>query len=160
MMGTVPPHYAGGNVDDWRIGKGATMYYPVSVPGALLSVGDPHAAQGDSELCGTAVESSWTGQFQVILHKAAKIAKTSPLAELDGPLLETSRGTTPSMARRRSSSSASISAGSAASPVASRVTISGRTTVSVWAWNAQITPSKIPFNKFPNTGQRPCGGRI
>lgn len=89
MMGTVPPHYAGGNVDDWRIGKGATMYYPVSVPGALLSVGDPHAAQGDSELCGTAVESSWTGQFQVILHKAAKIAKTSPLAELDGPLLET-----------------------------------------------------------------------
>ncbi len=89
MMGTVPPHYAGGNVDDWRIGKGATMYYPVSVPGALLSVGDPHAAQGDSELCGTAIESSWTGQFQVILHKAAKIAPTSPLAALDGPLLET-----------------------------------------------------------------------
>jgi acetamidase/formamidase len=89
MMGTVPPHYAGGNVDDWRIGKGATMYYPVSVPGALLSVGDPHAAQGDSELCGTAIESSWTGRFQVILHKAARIASTSPLAALDGPLLET-----------------------------------------------------------------------
>ncbi len=89
MMGTTPPHYAGGNVDDWRIGKGATLFYPVSVPGALLSVGDPHAAQGDSELCGTAVESSWTGQFQVVLHKRDRIPAKSPLAELEGPLLET-----------------------------------------------------------------------
>jgi len=89
MVSSVPPHYAGGNVDDWRIGKGGTMYYPVSVPGALLSVGDPHAAQGDSELCGTAVESSWTGQFRVVLHKRAGIRATSPLAGLDGPLLET-----------------------------------------------------------------------
>ncbi len=89
MVSSVPPHYAGGNVDDWRIGKGATMYYPVSVPGALLSVGDPHAAQGDSELCGTAIESSWTGRFRVLLHKRARIGPRSPLAELAGPLLET-----------------------------------------------------------------------
>ena len=45
------------------------MYYPVAVPGALLSVGDPHASQGDSELCGTAIECSLTGTFQLILHK-------------------------------------------------------------------------------------------
>ena len=70
-VNSVPPSYTGGNIDNWRIGKGASMYYPVAVPGALLSVGDPHASQGDSELCGTAIECSLTGTFQLILHKAA-----------------------------------------------------------------------------------------
>jgi acetamidase/formamidase len=69
---------------------GATMYYPVAVPGALLSVGDPHAAQGDSELCGTAIECSLTGTFQLILHKKASL-KGTVLAGLDYPLLETAR---------------------------------------------------------------------
>jgi acetamidase/formamidase len=64
------------------------MYYPVSVPGALLSVGDPHASQGDSELCGTAIECSLTGTFQLILHKAADLAET-PLQTLDFPMIET-----------------------------------------------------------------------
>ena len=45
------------------------MYYPVAVPGGLFSVGDSHASQGDSELCGTAIECSLTGTFQLILHK-------------------------------------------------------------------------------------------
>ena len=43
---------AGGNVDDRRMGIGATMYYPVAVEGALLSMGDAHTAQGDSEFDG------------------------------------------------------------------------------------------------------------
>jgi acetamidase/formamidase len=47
IVDSIPPSYTGGNIDDWRIGKGATAYYPVAVPGALLSVGDPHASQGD-----------------------------------------------------------------------------------------------------------------
>ena len=64
------------------------MYYPVAVPGALFSVGDPHASQGDGELCGTAIECSLTGTFQLIVHKRARLAGT-PLAELDYPLLET-----------------------------------------------------------------------
>ena len=64
------------------------MYYPVSVPGALLSVGDPHASQGDSELCGTAIECSLTGTFQLILHKASALKGTPPQA-LNYPLLET-----------------------------------------------------------------------
>lgn len=88
MVDSIPPSYTGGNIDDWRIGKGATMYYPVSVEGALLSVGDPHASQGDGELCGTAIECSLTGTFQLILHKKADIADTS-LSKLDYPLLET-----------------------------------------------------------------------
>ena len=62
--------------------------HSIAVPGALLSAGDPHASQGDSELCGTAIECSLTGTFQVILHKKANLAGTS-LAELDFPLLET-----------------------------------------------------------------------
>ncbi|HEX4338816.1 MAG TPA: acetamidase/formamidase family protein [Polyangiaceae bacterium] len=88
IVDSIPPSYTGGNIDDYRIGKGATMFYPVSVPGALLSVGDPHASQGDSELCGTAIECSLVGTFQLILHKAAALTKT-PLEKLDYPLLET-----------------------------------------------------------------------
>jgi acetamidase/formamidase len=84
---SIPPGYFGGNIDNWRIGKGATMYYPVAVPGALFSIGDSHAAQGDSELCGTAIECSLTGTFQLIVHKKSTL--TGSLATLDYPLLET-----------------------------------------------------------------------
>ncbi len=87
IVDSIPPGYFGGNMDNWRIGKGATMYYPVAVPGALFSVGDPHASQGDSEMCGTAIECSLTGTFQLVLHK--KNALAGSLAGLDYPLLET-----------------------------------------------------------------------
>jgi len=87
IVDSVPPSYFGGNVDDWRIGKGATMYYPVSVPGALLYVGDPHAAQGDSEINGTAIETSLTGVLQIVLHK--KNSLDAKLSGLYYPLLET-----------------------------------------------------------------------
>jgi acetamidase/formamidase len=87
IVDSIPPSYFGGNMDNWRVGKGATMYYPVAVPGGLFSVGDSHASQGDSELCGTAIEMSLTGTFQLILHK--KNALTGSLAQLDYPLLET-----------------------------------------------------------------------
>jgi len=88
MVDSIPPSYTGGNIDNWRIGKGATMFYPVAVKGALLSVGDPHASQGDSELCGTAIECSLTGTFQLILHKKSEL-KGTPLENLNYPLLET-----------------------------------------------------------------------
>jgi acetamidase/formamidase len=88
IVDSIPPSYTGGNIDNWRIGKGGTMYYPIAVEGALFSIGDPHAAQGDSELCGTAIECSLTGTVQLILHKAKDIAKT-PLEALKYPLLET-----------------------------------------------------------------------
>jgi acetamidase/formamidase len=84
---SIPPGYFGGNMDNWRVGKGATMYYPIAVPGGLFSIGDSHASQGDSELCGTAIECSLTGTFQLILHK--KNALTGSLAGLNSPLLET-----------------------------------------------------------------------
>lgn len=86
VVDSVPPSYYGGNIDDWRVTEGATMYYPVSVPGALLSVGDPHAGQGDSELNGTAIETSVTGDIQLILHKKAELV--NKLKALNFPLLE------------------------------------------------------------------------
>ncbi len=88
IVNSIPPSYTGGNMDDWRVGKGASLYYPVSVEGALLSAGDTHAAQGDSELCGTAIESSWTGVFQILLHKKNDLDGTI-LSHLNWPLLET-----------------------------------------------------------------------
>lgn len=88
LVDSVPPAYFGGNIDDWRIGQGSTMYYPVSVKGALFSAGDPHAAQGDSELSGTAIETSLTGTFRLILHKQKDLEQTV-VEDLDYPLLET-----------------------------------------------------------------------
>jgi acetamidase/formamidase len=68
-VSTIPPGVHGGNIDNWRIGAGATMYYPVQVDGALFSIGDPHVSQGDGEISGTAIEASLDVLFQVILRK-------------------------------------------------------------------------------------------
>jgi acetamidase/formamidase len=53
----VPPRRIGGNLDIRDLAAGAELYLPVEVAGALFSVGDTHAAQGDGEVCGTAIES-------------------------------------------------------------------------------------------------------
>ena len=53
---TIPPYWHGGNIDCRELVAGSTLYLPVTVPGGLLSVGDGHAAQGDGEVSGTAVE--------------------------------------------------------------------------------------------------------
>jgi acetamidase/formamidase len=53
---TIPPYWHGGNLDCRELVAGATLYLPVTVPGALFSVGDGHAAQGDGEVSGTAIE--------------------------------------------------------------------------------------------------------
>jgi acetamidase/formamidase len=53
----IPPRRVGGNLDVKQLGEGATLYLPVEVEGALLGIGDTHAAQGDGEVCGTAIES-------------------------------------------------------------------------------------------------------
>ena len=88
LIDSVPPAYFGGNLDNWRLAKGAKIFLPVSVPGALISVGDPHATQGDSELDGTAIECSLTGVFDIVLHKKDRLAG-SPLVDLAYPLIET-----------------------------------------------------------------------
>jgi acetamidase/formamidase len=55
---TMPPRRSGGNMDIKHLTAGASLYLPVLVDGALFSVGDAHAAQGDGEVCVTAVEMS------------------------------------------------------------------------------------------------------
>src|SRR5437867_6378666 len=75
-MGRVPsgpPNVFGGNMDNRDLGAGASVYFPVHVPGALLSIGDGHAAQGEGEVCLSAVETSLKGEIQVILHKNTPI---------------------------------------------------------------------------------------
>ena len=65
------PPYAdiGGNFDNKHLGKGATLYLPVQVEGALFQTGDPHAAQGNGEVSITAIESSNTVTMQFIVRK-------------------------------------------------------------------------------------------
>jgi acetamidase/formamidase len=78
-VSTIPPGIHGGNIDNWRIGAGSTMYYPIAVDGALFSIGDPHISQGDGELSGTAIEASLNVLFQVFLRKDINVP--SPLLE-------------------------------------------------------------------------------
>ena len=86
MVDSIPPGYFGGNMDNWRVGKGAADVLPGRGPGALFSAGDPHASQGDSELCGTAIECSLTGTFQLVVHKQKALAGTRPgRSELPAP---------------------------------------------------------------------------
>ena len=87
FVDSIPPMPTGGNLDNKRIGIGTTMYYPVEVAGALISMGDTHAAQGDSELDGTGIETSLTGKFKITVIKAADFTESQKL--LDFPLGET-----------------------------------------------------------------------
>ena len=76
-----PPGAFGGNLDVKDLTAGTTLYLPVFQPGARFYSGDPHSAQGDGEVSGTAIEQSLTGVFRFILHKGQTIA--GPRAETD-----------------------------------------------------------------------------
>ena len=65
----VPPRPVGGNMDVRHVTPGARLVLPVDVPGALLSLGDTHAAQGDGEVCGTAIEASSVVTLRVGIAK-------------------------------------------------------------------------------------------
>lgn len=63
---TVPPRaVAGGNIDCKELVAGSVLYLPVNLPGGLLSIGDGHAAQGDGEVAGTAIECGMTTEVQL-----------------------------------------------------------------------------------------------
>ena len=75
-MGRVPsgpPNVFGGNLDNRDLGSGSTLFLPVHVPGALLSIGDGHAMQGYGEVSLSAVETSLKGEIQVVLHKGRRL---------------------------------------------------------------------------------------
>jgi len=71
LHSVVPPRSQGGNLDIRDLTRGSRLYLPVAVPGALFSMGDTHAAQGDGEVCGTAVETAMTVRLRVDLVKNA-----------------------------------------------------------------------------------------
>lgn len=69
----VPPRQVGGNLDIRDLAVGTTLYLPVEVEGALFSIGDTHAAQGDGEVCGTAIESPMNAVVTLDLVKGEKL---------------------------------------------------------------------------------------
>lgn len=71
-LSTIPPYAAsGGNMDTRCLGVGTALYLPVQVPGALFSCGDGHAAQGDGEVCGTAIETPMRARVRLTVEKRA-----------------------------------------------------------------------------------------
>jgi formamidase len=71
---TIPPRETGGNLDVRQLVAGSTLWLPVSVPGALFSIGDLHFAQGDGEVCGTAIEiaGAVTVRFEVLKGQGSR----------------------------------------------------------------------------------------
>src|SRR6266850_327782 len=68
-----PPGWHGGNLDNKDLVLGTILYLPVHVPGALLSIGDGHAMQGDGEVTGTALETSLRGTFDLRVRKGQRL---------------------------------------------------------------------------------------
>jgi acetamidase/formamidase len=80
----IPPRHVGGNLDVRDLAAGTELYLPVEVEGALFSVGDTHAAQGDGEICGTAIESAMNATLTFEVMKGA--APPAPRFVTPGPV--------------------------------------------------------------------------
>jgi acetamidase/formamidase len=81
---TIPPTELGGNMDTRHLTAGSVLWLPVAVPGALFSLGDGHAAQGDGEVCGTAIETSMRARVRLTVRKDVRVA--GPEFRTAGPL--------------------------------------------------------------------------
>ncbi len=73
-LNSIAPFEFGGNMDLKELVAGTTLFLPVWAKGALLSVGDGHAVQGDGEVCLTALETALEGRFTVTLRKNMPLA--------------------------------------------------------------------------------------
>jgi acetamidase/formamidase len=80
----IPPRYTGGNMDVRDLAAGTELYLPVEVAGALFSVGDTYAAQGDGEVCGTAIERAM--EITVTLDLMNRAAPRFPRFSTPGPV--------------------------------------------------------------------------
>jgi acetamidase/formamidase len=87
VLMSITPAAHGGNMDTPEMRAGVTAYFPVNVPGGMLSLGDGHARQGEGEVCGTAVEAAMRTVVLVDLVKGG--APVSPRIESDGFLMTT-----------------------------------------------------------------------
>ncbi len=84
-ISTEEPREHGGNFDNKELVQGTTLYLPVWNEGALFSVGDGHGAQGDGEVCQTALETCMTGTFKFTVRKDMSLKM--PRAENDTSLI-------------------------------------------------------------------------
>jgi acetamidase/formamidase len=82
---TFPPRRWGGNIDCKELVAGTTLYLPIPVDQALVSAGDPHAAQGDGEVSGTAIET--TAHAQLTLDVRDDLPLEWPIARIEGAWL-------------------------------------------------------------------------
>jgi len=73
---TIPPYNTGGNIDTKHITVGSTVYLPIEVSGGLFSIGDGHGAQGDGEVCGTAIETPIKISVRLTVLKDKSYVKT------------------------------------------------------------------------------------
>jgi acetamidase/formamidase len=80
-----PPHKGGGNMDTRHLTAGSTLWLPIWCEGALFSCGDPHAAQGDGEVCVTAIECPMHATLRLTVEHRAIPA---PRFQTAGPLLK------------------------------------------------------------------------
>jgi acetamidase/formamidase len=83
---TMPPRRVGGNLDVKQLTVGATLWLPIEVDQALFSVGDAHAAQGDGEVCITAIETGMTSTLRFTLRRDFSLA--GPEFQTAGPLTQ------------------------------------------------------------------------
>jgi acetamidase/formamidase len=88
---TMPPRRAGGNMDIKQLVAGATLFLPVLVDGALFSTGDAHAAQGDGEVCVTAVEMMGRVTLRFDVQPGRRLAEPQ-LRTPQAPSAATNRG--------------------------------------------------------------------
>ena len=72
-ISTIEPRVHGGNIDNKELVAGTTLYLPVQMEGALFSCGDGHGAQGDGEVCVTAIETALQGRFRLSVLKDRKL---------------------------------------------------------------------------------------
>ena len=87
---TAPPRKNGGNMDIKQLTAGATVFLPVWVDGALFSVGDAHGAQGDGEVCITAVEMN--ARITLRFELMPGLAFPEPQLRTRGPIAQATRG--------------------------------------------------------------------
>lgn len=78
-ISTIEPRVHGGNLDNKELVAGTTLYLPVQAEGALFSCGDGHGAQGDGEVCVTAIETALQGRFRLTVRRDMDV--TYPEAE-------------------------------------------------------------------------------
>ncbi|WP_366657854.1 acetamidase/formamidase family protein [Fodinicurvata sp. EGI_FJ10296] len=84
-ISTLPPRRNGGNLDNKELVAGTTLYLPIHVDGARFSVGDGHGAQGDGEVCVTAIETGLIGTFDLTVRQDLNLVW--PLAETPGHMI-------------------------------------------------------------------------